>query len=302
MDNSFSQAQQQQMREPATGEARPVNVGDLERVVSIVAGGGMALAGLRHLDSLSGLILAIGGGGLVYRGISGHCMTYQALGMSTATDRNSATAVPAQHGTKVEKTVTVNRSPEEVYTFWRNFENLPKFMNHLVRVDCLAGNRSHWVAKGPLSTTVEWDADVINERAGEMIAWASVEGSQVDTAGSVHFEPAAGGRGTVVRVSLKYNPPGGKLGIGIAKLFGEDPATQITEDLGRLKQVLEAGELATGAASPSGSTASAAPASSAPCQQYMVDEASDESFPASDPPAFTSTAATPDTGGVDRYK
>jgi uncharacterized membrane protein len=117
--------------------------------------------------------------------------------------------------------------------------------------------RSHWVAKAPAGTTVEWDAEVYNEKENEMIAWRSLEGSQVDNAGSVHFTPAPGGRGTQVRVVLKYDPPAGVIGAAVARLFGESPAQQIDEDLRRFKQLMEAGEVATTTGQPSGRAASA---------------------------------------------
>src|SRR4029079_15646807 len=119
-----------------------------------------------------------------YRGMSGNCLTYRALGISTAR-RNPATGVSAQYGAKVEKSIFINRPPHEVYQFWRAFENLPKFMSLLVAVQQIDCSRSHWIAKGPFSTTVEWDAEIINEKENEVIAWRSFQGSQVDTAGSV---------------------------------------------------------------------------------------------------------------------
>ena len=125
-------------------------------------------------------------------------------------------------------------------------------MEHLQAVTVSGGNRSHWVAKAPLGQSVEWDAEIHNERENELIAWRSLEGSQVETAGSVHFTPAQAGRGTEVRVNLKYNPPAGQIGIALAKLLGEAPDQQIRDDLRRFKQVMESGEIPTTAGQPSG--------------------------------------------------
>ena len=168
------------------------------------------------------------------------------------------TAADAKHqGTRVRKSITVNRPADEVYAFWRNFENLPRFMKHLESVQVTGGGRSHWKAKAPAGTTVEWDAEVYNEKEGELIAWRTLEGSQVASAGSVRFEPAAGGRGTKVRVVLKYDPPGGVIGAAVARLFGENPEQQISEDLRRFKQLMESGEVITNEGQPSGRGASA---------------------------------------------
>jgi uncharacterized membrane protein len=144
----------------------------------------------------------------------------------------------------VSRAVTINRSAEDLFKFWRNFENLPRFMTGLVSVRA-EGKRSHWVARGPLGTHAEWDAEIITEESNRLIGWRSLEGSEVATAGSVHFNPAPGGRGTEVRVEMKYEPPAGKVGALIAKLFGEDPARQIQEDLRRFKQLMETGEIPT---------------------------------------------------------
>jgi uncharacterized membrane protein len=146
---------------------------------------------------------------------------------------------PAQ----VKKSITINRSPEELYQFWRNFENLPRFMNHLESVRTTAGNRSHWVAKAPAGTSVEWDAEITEERPNELIAWRSLEGADVDNSGSVTFERAPGGRGTIVRVEINYNPPGGIVGASLAKLFGEEPGQQTQESLRCFKQLMETGEV-----------------------------------------------------------
>jgi uncharacterized membrane protein len=143
----------------------------------------------------------------------------------------------------VKQSITVNRPLDEVYGFWRNFENLPRFMQHLELVQTTGERQSHWKAKGPAGTTVEWDAETTEDRPNELIAWRSVGNADVDNAGVVRFTRAAGGRGTEVHVDLRYDPPAGKLGAAIAKLFGEEPNQQVAGDLRRFKQVLETGEV-----------------------------------------------------------
>ena len=234
---------------------QPINVGETERMASLVAGGALALMGLTR-GSLSGLGIAAIGGALAYRGITGHCSLYGALGMSTAHPRGAATGVRAQHGYKIERTLLINRPADELYRFWRNLENLPRIMHHLESVTMTSDRASHWKAKGPLGTSVEWDAEIHNEREGEMIAWRSIEGSQIDTAGSVHFEQAPNGRGTIVRVSMKYDPPMGKVGATIASMLGEGLDHQLDSDLRDFKQLMEAGEVAS--AGSVGSTLSSA--------------------------------------------
>lgn len=145
--------------------------------------------------------------------------------------------------TTVRKSLIINRSPEELYQFWRDFENLPSFMKHLESVKVTGEGRSHWVAKAPAGTSVEWDAEITEDRPNELIAWRSLEGSDVENSGSVQFEPAPGNRGTIVRVEIEYNPPGGVIGAAVAKLFGEEPGQQAQEDLRCLKQVMETGEV-----------------------------------------------------------
>src|SRR5215217_8652835 len=137
----------------------------------------------------------------------------------------------------------VNLPPEEVYNFWRNFENLPRFMRHVESVVDMGDGRSHWKVKGPAGMEVEWHATIIADVPGEVITWRSLEGSDVDNAGAVRFERAAGGRGTIVRVNIEYNPIAGVLGAAVAKLFGEEPKQQLDDDLRRFKQVLEVGEV-----------------------------------------------------------
>jgi uncharacterized membrane protein len=161
-------------------------------------------------------------------------------GQQLSTRGDGRTARGAIH---VRKSITVNRSPEEVYRFWRDFQNLPRFMQHLESVQVIDNNRSHWVARAPAGTTVEWDAEIVDDRPNELISWRSLEGADVDNRGSISFESAPAGRGTVVRVELQYNPPGGVLGATIAKLFGEEPEHQVYDDLHRFKQVVETGEV-----------------------------------------------------------
>jgi uncharacterized membrane protein len=227
------------------------NVNEPERWISVVAGSALAAYGLK-IRSLGGLALGAIGGALVWRGATGHCPVYGAMGVSTAEEDESNVSVPYGKGVRVEKAVTVNATPETIYTFWRNFENLPRFMHNLERVEVRDTMRSHWWAKGPAGSTVDWEAEIINEIPNELIGWRSVDGSKVDNAGSVHFTPAGPGRGTEVKVVLRYDPPAGTFGATVSKILGEDPARNVQEDLRRLKMLIETGEIATIEGQPTG--------------------------------------------------
>jgi uncharacterized membrane protein len=174
---------------------------------------------------------------------------YTSMRLSRASHPNAG-----EKAMQAKTAVTVKRPVEEVYRYWRDFTNLPSFMNHLASVqptDTGTG-RSHWTANAPAGKAVEWDVEVVEDKPNQHIAWRSLEGSQVTNSGSVWFTPAPGGRGTEVRVELAYHPSGGALGKVVAKLFGEEPQQQITDDLRRLKQVLETGEVVRSEGSPEG--------------------------------------------------
>lgn len=221
-----------------------INVGRNERLLSGIAGAALGAWSLRG-RRMRVLLLPVAGS-LLSRAITGRCPVNRALGRNTARgERRSSpvTSVGRGEGIKVEQAVTISRPREELFRFWRNFENLPRFMDHLESVQVLDDRRSHWVVKGPAGTRVEWDAEIHNEIPDELIAWRSLPGSEVDHAGSVHFSPVHND-GTEVRVILRYDPPAGKLGAAVARLFGEEPSRQVAEDLRRFKQVMEAGELA----------------------------------------------------------
>lgn len=222
------------------------NVGGTERVISALGGAVITAYGISR-GGLSGLAITAIGGALLYRGISGNCQLYRALGVDTS-ERNaysSPIGVPAQYGFKYEKNFIINRPAHELYAHWRRLENLPRIMRHLESVTPLGVLQSRWVAKGPMGMRLEWDAEIINEDPGRLIAWRSLPGAQVDTAGSVHFDELPSGRGTELRVSLKYNPPGGKVGATIASWLGSGVEQEIEEDMRRFKHVMEAREVST---------------------------------------------------------
>ncbi len=148
----------------------------------------------------------------------------------------------SRHPDSIVRTVTVNRSVEELYGWWRNLENLPRVMPHLQAVEQRGGSTSHWVARAPFGASVEWEAEIVEDRPNELLAWRSVEGSQVRNAGSVRFQPAPGGHGTEVSVEMAYELPGGPIGSAVAKLTGEEPPQQVSDALRRFKQVMETGE------------------------------------------------------------
>jgi uncharacterized membrane protein len=154
--------------------------------------------------------------------------------------------------THVTKAITIKRPVEEIYNFWRNFENLPQFMYHLESVQVRGSGRSHWVAKAPGGTTVEWDAETIEDVPNQRISWRSLPDADVVNSGTVEFRRAPADRGTEIHVEIHYEPPAGKLGTLVAKLFGEEPSQQVGDDLRRLKQVLETGEVVRSEASPEG--------------------------------------------------
>ena len=228
------------------------NISNVERWGSVVAGAGLATYGLSRRRG-SGWVLAGLGAWLVQRGMSGHCHTYEMLGMNTAgTGEDTRRALGGRGGVIVEESVTINQPIEILDRFWRNLENLPRFMRHLESVERITDTLSRWRARGPGGTTVEWNAEIINEVPNQVIGWRSIEGSDVVSAGSVNFDRAGGGRGTRVRVRLQYSPPGGKLGAAVAKLLGRDPGSEIREDLRQFKQIVEGGEVPTTHGQPRG--------------------------------------------------
>jgi uncharacterized membrane protein len=238
-----------------TPPAGGVNVGHAERVISSLAGSALALAGIR-MRSLPGTLLAAVGGAMVVRGVTGHCPAYESWGVNTADGRHGA-ATPEDyytHGIHVDQALTIEKTPWELYEFWRNFTNLPRFMEHLESVTVIDDKRSHWVARAPsiAGGKVEWDAEIINDEPNALIAWRSLENANVDNDGSVRFVPGPVGRGTEVRVVIDYIPPGGRFGKWVAKLFGEEPSQQIREGLRRFKRLMETGEVPTTQGQPRG--------------------------------------------------
>jgi len=214
------------------------NVGKTERVLTGLAGVALVAFGIRR-GRLRRVLLPLGGT-LITRAITGRpSMRKDRTGGRTS----PLASVKRGQGTKVEESITVNRPVREVYRFWRNFENLPRFMDHLESVTVLDENRSHWIAKAPAGAKVEWDAAIHNEIENELIAWRSLPGSDVNHAGSVRFTPIAAGNRTEVRVALNYEAPAGKLGVLVAKLLGEEPSQQVEEDLRRFKQVVEGADI-----------------------------------------------------------
>jgi len=230
------------------------NISKTEQWGSILAGAALVATGLRR-GKIGGALLGLIGGSLIYRGATGHCYSYQMLGIDTSedepslnvypgqpravSDQNPPLGVASQRGEKIEATVTVNRSAEDLYQFWRDVENLPRVMSHIQNIEAIDGTHSRWTAEGPLGKSVHWESEIFNERKPEMISWRSMPDSEVATAGSVHFRPLGGQQATEVTVELKYDPPAGQAGATVASWLGSDPQQMLEEDLQRLKTQLE---------------------------------------------------------------
>ena len=223
-------------------------MGETERLASAIGGGLLALYGLSR-GSLGGLVTAALGGALLYRGASGHGPLYETLGLDTSEERRATGPV------RIEEAVTVGKPAGELYAFWRDFEKLPQFMQHLQSVQNTGedGKRSHWTARVPGGLgTVEWDAEVTEEEENEKIAWRSLPGADVHNAGEVRFAEKPGGRGTVVHVAIEYRPPAGDVGGAVMGLLNPVFGQMIKEDARRFKRLMETGEIPTTEGQPKG--------------------------------------------------
>lgn len=169
-----------------------------------------------------------------------------------ATFRRASRPSAEEPTMRARTAITINRPVDDVYRYWRDFKNLPGFMAHLESVEVTGDRQSHWVADAPAGRSVQWDAEITDDTPGERVAWRSLDGADVANSGSVEFAPAPRGQGTEVTVEIEYEPPGGKLGAAVAKLFGEEPLQQVKDDLRRCKQVLETGEVLRSDGTPDG--------------------------------------------------
>lgn len=229
---------------PQPQRSSQINLGAAERWLSVFAAGALAAYGLRRRSPTGG-VAALAAAALLHRGATGHCNVYQALGVnrSKGTGRfadigsDTRARLGGRAGTIVDESITIRRPASDIYAFWRQLENLPTVFSHLASVTVRPDGTSRWVAKGPGGVPVQWDARVINDIDNRLIAWQSLEGSTVATAGSVNFTDT--GLNTFVHVRLQYDPPAGKVGAQLASWLGDDPASAIRDDLRRLKVRME---------------------------------------------------------------
>lgn len=213
------------------------NVGQVERIASAAVGSFLIFSAFGNDRNVLGKVSRLGlGGYLLFRGITGNCALYNAMGMKGQQPR----------AIELRTTLTVNKPKEEVFRYWRKLENLPNFMEHLKMVKETDNKRSHWEAKVPGNIgTIEWDAEITEEKPGELIAWQSVDNATIYNAGHVSFLEAAGGRGTELLIRIIYQPPAGNVGAATAKLLNPVFEKMVKADIMRFKQVIETGEVSS---------------------------------------------------------
>ncbi len=221
-----------------------INVPQNERTISLIGGSILtvfgAIIGLARRNP-AGALVALIGGGLIYQGTTGHSPLYRLLGTNRAVRTGTKNvSVPHEQGEHVSAVVVINRPVEELYSIWKNFQNLPQIMSYLDKVQFIDDKHSRWTVKSPMGTKVSWDAEIINDVPNEVISWRSLANAQVANAGSVRFREAPYRKGsTEVRVTLEYVAPGQKLGVAVAKWLGQNPEQQLQDDLERFKSYLE---------------------------------------------------------------
>jgi uncharacterized membrane protein len=240
--------------------------------------------GLREITSGLGILNRRGTAGWLWSRVAGDAMDLALLGAARASEGAEEPKVDAaglavlgvtaldlysavQHSRKamddrdihVRKVILINRPPQQLYEFWRKLENLPRIMRNLDSVQVTGEKRSHWAAVGPGGSRVQWDAEITGDRPNELIAWQSLPGADIENYGSVRFDPAPGGRGTIVRVSITYTPPVGNIGWAISRFLGRSPGDEIQIDLYRLKQIIETGHITSTDGQPAGRASSTSP-------------------------------------------
>ena len=241
-ERAESDSHNQEWREER-GQEPQGNVGETERMISGLAGGGLVFRSvMRPLSPLSG-VTALLGLALVYRALTGRCPAYHAMGISTQDRTDTASLgrrkVHTSRALKIEESVDIERSAQDLYEFWRQLDNLPTVMTQVRSIEVLDDRKSHWVINTlPGAPTIEWDAEIINDVKNERIGWRTLHGSSVDHAGSVHFHSIDKGH-TKVILTLQYDPPAGPIGAAVAALFGQGPGQKIANDLERFKQAME---------------------------------------------------------------
>lgn len=196
-----------------------------------------------------GLAALLGGAALVAYAV------YKGASRGREAARHTAESPAPRHEplpTHIEASISVLRPAQELYSYWRSFENFPRFMRHVESVQDLGNGRSHWIAKSPVGSRIEWDAEIVEDRQGQLLSWRSLPGSQVHNSGSVLFEPLPHDRGTMVRATFDFAPPGGAAGRLAAKALGPITKQQVHEDLRRFKNLMEAGEIPTTDGQPEG--------------------------------------------------
>ncbi len=212
------------------------------RWMSLLGGSLLMSLGVRRHARFSWMLVPVGAG-----------IVYGTVRSRRRNGTSHAVSVPFRQGICIAKAVMINKSPEELYSYWRDLVNLPRFAKQLESVQVIDSMHSHWTIRSAAGQIFQWDAEIVNEIPNELIGWRSLAGADLNNAGSVHFDRAPGGRGTMVKVEIEYEPPVHRIGDAVAKLLGQDPSQMLKENLLRLKELMETGEIATIEGQPRGS-------------------------------------------------